>query len=1045
MLKIHRNGLAHLEKKNGVLGWSRILSFTALLLLCASFATAQGVITSVYPGKVAQGYPLNASTFGVTIYFDAAFGGVPENATWVNAPGGPQDLPFSSTPSTFFATLIAPSSMTATLGDKQIQICRGEGSVCTVVAGSAKLQVVPAQVLEIDPARVTQGVAAQDVYLRYTLPRSNNPSKPPAVFIVNSDGVETPVAIAFYSTPEGEISDRFVQVTVPASYFASPATFKFRVVEEYDDDANTPLTTDVSAAQAIMEVVPPARFITASPLPPAQLGPPAQPYSTEIVATGGTPFPSEGGPDEAYYMYYTDGDNPPPAGLFLSGSFSKTATLTGTPTAPAGKYSFPVYVEDYFGVVSSKVYRIGLQTPAPALTITTPSLQTGKLGLAYSGRVMAAGGVPGYEFSIAEGGRGLPAGLTLAPDGNVTGVPTTSGAFLVDVLAEDAQLRQVVRAVQINILPQFPPLVYTTSSMLPVGEVGTPYQAKLETSGGAVPVQFVVGVGLLPAGLVINESTGVISGTPTTVSQTTFLATARDAQGVETSGLFTIRVVDERLPLLITTASPLPPGGVGESYTATISATGGLPPYGFSVSAGALPPGLSLNPQTGVIGGNPTQEGSYTFTVRVSDTGGDTAVTREFVIQVLSGVRLVTQNPLPDGLVGAPYNLTFAAQSGVPPYVFSVIEGQLPSGITLNPATGEISGTPTAPFSGSFTLRVRDSATPAAVDSRTYQIRILQPLELTVLELPVGSVNVPYQVQFGAQGGVAPYSFSLLSGSLPAGITLSSSGQLSGTATAPATATLVVQVADTRGITAQRSYSLNIQALPVSGGSLSLSTAVGVSNSQNDVSVTISSPQSEVITGTVTLTLSGSGTPPIDDPAVQFIGGGRTASFTIAAGQTSATFGSSPSARFQTGTTAATLIFTATFQRAGQDATPSPAPRATLTIPVTPPTLTDLNVTRNASALTVVVRGFAPERNITTAVLEFTRRPGAPGANPERFDVNVAQAFQQWFGSAASQPFGSQFRLTIPVTLTGDPADITGVTVRLTGPSGTGNSLSATF
>ncbi len=1047
MQRTYRNRLANVFGRRAG-GWNRAAFSMCLLLFCAHLLPAQGVITEVYPDKVAQGYPVNApppSTFQLTVYFDSAFGGVPETAKWVNAPGGEQVLPFSSTPTSYYATLTAPKAMSDTLGEKEIRLCRAGDSVCTNVSSSAKLRVLPAQVVEISPPTVTQGAAERNISLDYILPRNDGPEAQPTVFIVRSDGTESPVEVAYYYPPEGQVSIRNVLVTVPASFFQSLGTYKFRVEEEYDDSANTPQSTDKSVAQATLEIVAPARLITPSPLPPAQYGPPAQPYSTDIEATGGTPIPNDDGPGGVWYDYYTLPDDPPPAGLYLSGSFSEKATLSGTPTAPPGKYSFTVYVQDYVYVVSSKVYRIGIQTPAPALSISTSSLPTGRVGTAYSAKIIATGGVPAHDFAIAEGGRGLPPGLTLQPDGNVIGVPTTSGTFMVDVLAEDSQLRQAVRAIPIVIQPLYPPLVYVTEATLPVGEVGTPYLAKLETSGGATPVQFIVGLGLLPAGLVINESTGVISGTPTAVSQTTFLATARDAQGVETSGLFTIRVVDERLPLLITTASPLPAAGLGESYTATISATGGLPPYQFSVSAGALPPGLTLNPQTGVIAGTATQEGSFGFTIRVADTGGDAPVTRDYTLDVLSSVRIITQNPLPDGLVGSPYNLTFVAQSGVAPYQFSVIDGQLPNGITLDGATGTLSGTPTAPFSGSFTLRVRDAAASPAEATRTYQLRILQPLELTVLELPVGSVNVPYQVQFGAQGGVAPYSFSLLSGNLPAGITLSPGGLLAGTATAPATATLTVRATDAQGTSAQRSYELRIQAPPVNGGSLSLSTSVGVSNSQNDVTVLISAPQTEEITGTVTLTLASNGTPPVDDPAVQFIGGGRTASFRIAAGQTSATFGSSPSARFQTGTTAATLVFTATFARAGVDATPNPAPRATLTIPVTPPTLTDLNVTRSATNLTVVVRGFATERNITTAVLEFARRAGAPGNNPERFDVNVAQVFQAWFAGAASQPFGSQFRLTIPVTLTGDPADITGVTVRLTGPSGTGNSLTATF
>ncbi|MDZ7639654.1 MAG: Ig domain-containing protein [Bryobacterales bacterium] len=1124
--------------------WLRLLAPVWLLLFCAAFLPAQGVLTSLFPDRVAQGYAANTGSFTTFIYFNSAFGGVPTTATWVNGPGGPVPLTILPTPSSFFAEVTIPVAMTASLGLKEIQLCRPEegGNVCTNVAGSVKLSVVAPQVTSVAPAKVTQGVGSQTVSLEYLLPRSDNPVGNPTVYLVDSQGQETLLTVAEYFFSEGGVNERYVDVTVPASVFTAPGTLKFRVVETFNvNGALIPLTTNSAVAQATMEVVPPAQFVTASPLPPAQLGPPAQPYTTEIEATGGSPYPSEGGPEDGRYEYYTDGQNPPPAGLFLSGSFSRTATLSGTPTGPAGKFSFTVYVSDRFGVVSSKVYRIGVQTPATALSISTATLPQGRAGQFYLGTVAASGGIPSYEFSLLPGGRGLPAGLELEPDGDVIGVPTNSGTFIVDVRAEDSQLRQAVRAVSVTILPAFPPVLLTSASplppgragtaysfqfnatgglppytfffsesgnpppgltlsfsgllsgtpttagtyqfgvgvadsrlqeadtitdfrtytlvieeavpppqflteaLLPMGEVGTPYSTRLETTGGVAPVRIVVGLGLLPAGLLINENTGVISGTPTNVGETGFLATVVDARGREGTRFFRINVVDERLPLSITTASPLPNAGIGEPYSTTITATGGLPPYAFAVSAGTLPPGMTLNPQSGAIVGTATQAGNFTFTVRVSSSAGEESVTREFQIQVLSTVRLITQSPLPDGLVGTAYSATIVAERGTLPYQFSVIDGQLPNGLTLNASTGTISGTPTAPFSGSFTLRVRDAATPTAEATRIYQIRILQPLELTVLQLPSGTVNVPYQLQFGAQGGVAPYTFSLLSGTLPSGVTLSPAGLLSGTATAPSTATLAVQVADAQGTTTQRNYPFSIQPQAVNGGSLSLSTSVGVSNTQNEVDVNVSAPQPDEITGSVTLTLNSATTPPVDDPAVQFIGGGRTASFTIPAGQTSANFGAAPTARFQTGTTAATLVFTAAFRRNGQDVTPDPAPLASLAIPVTPPTLTDVNVARGTSNLTIVVRGFAPERNITTAVLEFTRRAGTPGANPERFDVNVSQAFQQWFGGAASQPFGSQFRLTIPVTLTGDPADITGVTVRLTGPSGTGNSITASF
>lgn len=1117
----------------------------AFLLLCLAlivpnFAWGQTTVDSLFPEQIAQGYPLNAATFRLQVSF-SGFTSAPVGVYWRNG-GTLVLLPYSpnTTPSQFGATVDVPAAISATLGNKTIVACQFNEpgpSGCTSDALSTKLSVVRPQVTNISPARVTQGAGEREVYLTYILARSDGPleTQDPTVFLVDPQGQQTQLPVEFYSYPEGQTNERYIDVRVPATAFQNLTLYKFRVVENFEGGPS-PQQTDISAPQAAMEVVAPAQFTNSSPLPPAQVGVPYGPVT--IAATGGVP---SGGDGFDYYFYYVDEGGSLPSGIFLGGSFDLTVPLSGTTNGPPGIYTFTLAVRDEFNVITRKQFRMGVQTPADPLSISTTTLPQARAGEFYFGPIAATGGVPGYTFAIAQGGRTLPTGLELQPDGTVVGVPTTQGTFIVDVYAEDSQLRQATKAISITILPPFPPVLLTsasplppatatqpydfqfgvtggrppyffftgevgnppagltlsstgrlsgtpttpgsyqfgvgvfdsraqtansisdfkiytlvvqepvpppefiTNANLPMGEVGSPYQAKLEATGGVAPLVFLVGVGNLPPGLGINENTGVISGTPTTVTEFTFPAEVRDARGRSSTKFFKIVIVDERQPLVISTASPLPQATLGDPYSLPIVATGGLPPYAFSVTAGTPPAGLSLNPQTGILSGTPTQAGTSTFTVRVASSDNQESVTREFQIQVLSTVRLITQSPLPEGLVGTAYSLTFAAERGTSPYQFSVTDGQLPSGLTLNPATGALTGTPTAPFDGSFTLQVRDAATPPAQASRAYQLRILQPLEFTLLQLPAGTVNVPYQAQFGAQGGVAPYTFRVASGTLPSGISLTPAGLLAGTTTSPSSLALVVRVTDSRGTAVERNFNLNIQPQAVNGGSLSLSSALGVSNTQNEVDVTVSAPQSDEITGTVTLSVNSQTNPPVDDPTVQFISGGRSANFTIPAGQTSANFGQNPTARFQTGTTAATLVFTAAFRRNGQDATPSPAPQASLAIPVTPPTLSDVTVTRGGNALTVVIRGFAPERNITTAVLEFTRRPGAPGTSPERFDVNVNQAFQQWFSSTPSQQFGSQFRLTIPVTLTGDPADITGLTVRLTGPAGTGNTVTATF
>jgi hypothetical protein len=109
------------------------------------------------------------------------------------------------------------------------------------------------------------------------------------------------------------------------------------------------------------------------------------------------------------------------------------------------------------------------------------------------------------------------------------------------------------------------------------------------------------------------------------------------------------------------------------------------------------------------------------------------------------------------------------------------------------------------------------------------------------------------------------------------------------------------------------------------------------------------------------------------------------------------------------------------------------------------PTLTNLAVTRTQTGLTVVVRGFSTPRNMNTATLNFTSRPGSNVTSGVSFNVNLASAFTTWYGSTASSPFGSQFQLTIPVTISGDPAEIIGLSVVLNNAVGASNSLNATF
>ncbi|MDQ3009631.1 MAG: putative Ig domain-containing protein [Acidobacteriota bacterium] len=193
--------------------------------------------------------------------------------------------------------------------------------------------------------------------------------------------------------------------------------------------------------------------------------------------------------------------------------------------------------------------------------------------------------------------------------------------------------------------------------------------------------------------------------------------------------LFTINQTGGSCPTITINPanSTLPASAVGQSYNQTFSATGGTGAYTFSIVAGTLPTGLSLNVMTGVLSGTVGALGTFNFTVRATDGNGCFGE-RAYTLPVTSTCPTITSNPnsgtLPNGAVGTPYSLTFSASGGTGPYTYSVLAG-LPLGLTLNATTGALTGTPTGGGSYSFTLRVLDANN--CVGARVHTIIISGP------------------------------------------------------------------------------------------------------------------------------------------------------------------------------------------------------------------------------------------------------------------------------------------------------------------------------
>ncbi|WP_342377312.1 putative Ig domain-containing protein [Myxococcus stipitatus] len=257
---------------------------------------------------------------------------------------------------------------------------------------------------------------------------------------------------------------------------------------------------------------------------------------------------------------------------------------------------------------------------------------------------------------------------------------------------------------------------------------------------------------------------------------------------------------------LAVTTAVLADAYLGDTYAAHLTASGGTPPYAWSLASGALPSGLQL--EAASLAGTPTTQGTSSFTLEVRDANGRTA-SAPFQLTVRAGLTITTTT-LPDAYTDRAYGQALSAAGGQAPHTWSLVSGTLPPGLSLL-ATGVLDGTPSSAGTPSFTVRVTDAL--GASDTREVTLATFLPPSLGTLAPRSAYVRDNVTQPLNVLHGKAPFVFSS-SGALPPGLTLASAGLLHGQPTQAGVFTFDVTARDANDRAASSPVTFTITALP---------------------------------------------------------------------------------------------------------------------------------------------------------------------------------------------------------------------------------------
>lgn len=494
------------------------------------------------------------------------------------------------------------------------------------------------------------------------------------------------------------------------------------------------------------------------------------PQSGSFQASGGL-----GGP----FTYSISAGNLP-AGLSLSSG----GVVTGTATS-AGTYNFTVSATGLSSVSGTQSFS---WTVNPAVTIQIPGLTTSSVGVALSRTITTSGGTGSLTLSVSAGT--LPGGISLSSN-SLAGTFSTAGNFSFTIRATDS----TGAFAQQSLSQMVNPAVMIVGDSIPDGWVGRLVSVPLTAAGGTAPFTFQVSSGTLPPGLSLSSS-GAITGNFAAAGTYSFSVRLTDSVGSQDTRSFSTSVRAAMAP---------GPNGttlyatVGSPFEVLFSAASSAGSITFSTGNTVPPPGLSFTGSG--ITGTPTTPGTYSIGFTASSPDGET-IGASFTLVVNAALQF-TVPPTQPAYVGRPFTWTPTLSGGTPPLLVKLLGSSLPAGLTLNSATGQITGTPTQAGTLEFTLEATDANVSRV--QRFVTLPVLTPIEITTSVASVLAINESLAIPLTAQNGTQPYTWSLASGTLPTGLALTA-GSLTGTPSATGAFTFTLRATDTAGASTDRAY-----------------------------------------------------------------------------------------------------------------------------------------------------------------------------------------------------------------------------------------------